>query len=287
MKKTVIILLGLCSLTGGRVAAQAGGDGASPYYVNEGTLIGIGRYNIWNTYLSPSSGPTTGYTGWGLRVLNERMRLVRPHISSQQMLHVDLSLTTNPAATISALSGIIDYSYGYHYRFRPTERLKILAGASARSMFGFIYNTQSANNPTALNFDIDLNLSVAALYTLHLRNCPLTFRCQVETPVAGVLFAPDYGQSYYEIFGLGNLANVVRFSSPHNKRVVRNCLTVDIPLRRWTLRTGYMSNLYYTHINSIKTRHYSHSFMIGLVKEFISFGGKDWKRKNLYQSAYY
>jgi hypothetical protein len=285
MKKAIITMACCLPLW---AAAQRGSSSDAPLYsVNEGTLIGIGRYDIGNTYLSPSSDASASYTGMGLRVLNERMRLVDTRISSQQMLHVDLSYTSNPAATISAMSGVIDYSYGYHYRFMPVEGLRILAGASARGMFGFIYNTQSANNPTALNFDIDLNLSAAALYTLRLRNWPLTFRYQAEAPCAGVLFAPDYGQSYYEIFGLGNMTDVVRFSSLHNKQVIRNYLTVDIPLRRWTLRAGYMNSLYRTDINSIRSHHYSHSFMVGLVKEFISFGGRDLRKKHSFQSAYY
>ena len=285
MKKAILISACCIPLW---TAAQNERYGDPPLYsVNEGTLIGIGRYDIGNTYLSPSSDANASYTGMGLRVLNERMRLVDTRLSAQQILHVDLSLTSNPAATISAMSGVIDYSYGYHYSFHPANRLKILTGAAARGMFGFIYNTQSANNPTALNFDIDLNLSAAALYTLSLRNRPFTLRYQVEAPLAGVLFAPDYGQSYYEIFGLGNMTDVVRFSSLHNKQVIRNYLTVDIPLRTWTLRAGYLSSLYRTDINNIRSHHYSHSFMIGLVKEFISFGGRDLKKKHLFHSAYY
>jgi hypothetical protein len=286
MKKTMILLAGLFGLFG-TLAAQTGEGEDAPYSVNEGTMIGIGRYNIMNSYLSPASESDARYTGTGLRVLNERMKLVRPNLSVQQMLHVDLSMTSNQAVTISALSGIFDYSHGYHYRFEPAPELKLLAGASVRGMFGFIYNTQNANNSTALNADIDLNLSVAGLYTVRLRNYPLRFRYQADVPVAGVLFAPDFGQSYYEIFGLGNLSDVIKFSSLHNKQAMRNYLTVDLPVWNFTVRTGYMNNLYYTDINEIKTRHVSHSFMIGLVKEFIPFRGKGLKKKHLYQSAYY
>ncbi|MDR3193669.1 MAG: DUF3316 domain-containing protein [Tannerella sp.] len=287
MKKRLILLAGLCWLTGSPAAQNNDGDVSPPFSVNEGTMIGLGGYHIGNSYLSPSTDPTTSYTGTGLRVINERMKLLNPHLSSQQILHVDFSLTRNPAITISAISGIIDYTYTFHFRYYPSERLKLLAGPSLRGMFGFIYNTQAANNPTALNADIDLNLSVGALYTLWLRNWPLTFRCQADAPFAGVLFAPDFGQSYYEIFGLGNMTDVVRFGSLHNKQALRSYLTVDLPVAGFTVRTGYVNNLYYTDINNIKTHHVSHSFMIGLVKEFVSFSGKRLKKRHLYQSAYY
>ncbi|MDR1336704.1 MAG: DUF3316 domain-containing protein [Tannerella sp.] len=285
MKKVIILLAGLGWLSV-PLAAQDGEDGV-PCSVNEGTTIGIGRYNLASSYVSPPGEKNISYTGLGLRVLNERMKLVSPQFSLQQIFHVDLSMTQNPGATISAISGIIDYTYGYHYRFYPADNLKLLVGPSLRGMSGFIYNTQSANNSTALNLDIDLNLSVAALYTLSLRGSPLTLRYQAELSSAGVLFAPDYGQSYYEIFGLGNMAGVVQFSSFHNKLAMRNYLTADIPLRKFTVRTGYMNNLYSTNINSVRTHHFSHSFMIGLVKEFVSFKGKELKKRHMYKSAYY
>lgn len=280
-----MLLAGLGWLAGS-LAAQNGEDNV-PYSVNEGTMIGIGRYNLASSYVSPPGEGNISYTGLGLRVLNERMKLVSPNFSLQQIFHVDLSMTQNPGATISALSGIIDYTYGYHYRFYPAENLKLLAGPSLRGMFGFIYNTQSANNSMALNMDLDLNLSVAALYTLYLRRFPLTLRYQADISSAGVLFAPDYGQSYYEIFGLGNMADVVRFSSFHNKLAMRNYLTADIPLWKFTFRTGYMNSLYSTNINGVRTHHFSHSFMIGLVKEFVSFKGKGLKKRHMYNSAYY
>jgi len=272
------------------ISAQTDTDSA-PYSVNEGTLIGIGQYNIYDSYLSDSK-----YTGRGFSIINERMKMVsaHPRFSSQQIFHVNMSSTENPAHTIGLLSGFVDYSYGYHYRFQPADRLKLLAGASVGGMLGFMYNTQGSNNSIAIHADIDLNLSAAALYTLYLRNYPITFRYQIDAPIAGVLFMPEYGQSYYEIFSLGNTSGVIRLSSIQNKRAMRNFLTIDLPLRSFTLRMGYTNSVYY--LNDAKMKgsadptvyhHISHNLMIGLVKEFISFGGKKSRNKNLYQSAYY
>ena len=39
--------------------------------------------------------------------------------------------------------------------------------------------------------------------------------------------------------------------------------------------------------NGIQSHIISHSFMIGLVKEFISFGGKRLKNTQRFRSAYY
>ena len=257
-----------------------------PYYsINEGTLIGIGGYNIKNTYLSPIT-----YSGTGIRILNERMKIVslsEHRVSSLRMIDLAFSSVRNPASTVSALVGYADYTFGYHYRFQPARDLKILTGASVKGMFGFVYNTQTANNPFAAHIDIDLNASAIGIYTFRIKNYPLTCRLQTDIPLAGGLFTPSYGQSYYEIFGLGNISGIVGFSSLHNKLAMRNYASVDFSVWKLTLRMGYLNSFYTTNIHHIQTRYVSHNFMIGFVKEFISFSGNNLKKEHGYKSAYY
>ena len=260
-------------------------DTDRPYSINEGTLIGIGSYHIKNTYLSP-----VNYTGTGLRIVNERMKIIAVSdrkISSWQLLDIDLSSVRNPAGTVGALTGFADYTFGYHYRFQPVRGFKFLTGASVKGMLGFLYNTQSSNNPIATHVDIDLNASIMGIYTFRIKNYPLTCRFQTDIPLTGVLFAPGYGQSYYEIFGLGNTSGIVGFSSLHNKFALRNYFSVDFPVWIVSLRVGYLNSYYTTNINDIETRYVSHNLMIGFVKEFISFSGKNLKKEYGYQSAYY
>ncbi len=128
-------------------------DNDAPYSVNEATLAGFGSYKIKNTYLSAIK-----YDGWGINIVNERMKLVRPHLSRQQMLHLNISTVSHPAGTARSYSGFVDYSYGLHYRFRPASGLKVLVGGSADALFGFVYNMQNSNNPAALHFDAGINL---------------------------------------------------------------------------------------------------------------------------------
>jgi hypothetical protein len=268
------------------LAAQTDSPEDPPFSTNEGTLIGVGHYNIRNSYLSGD----IGYTGWGFHMLNERMRkssLLDRRLSTQQVFYAHLSSTINPAKTISALSGFAEYSYGYHYRFQPAPQLKLLAGGAAHGLLGFMYNTQSSNNPFALSADVDLNLSAAAIYSFRLKNYPLTLRGQMDMPLVGAAFSPQYEQSYYEIFGLGNYDGIIHFTSFHNKFSMRNFITLDFPIKNFTIRAGYLNKLYYTDINNIEVRHVSHNIMIGVAKEFISFGGKRLKNKHAYQSAFY
>lgn len=259
-----------------------------PYPVNEGTLVGIGSYNLKDTYLSP--GKNMNYTGWGVRILNERMKMVslaEYKVSRQQILNVDIAFADNPTETATNFAGFIDYSLGYHYRFKPFPPLKILTGASIRAMSGFIYNTRNGNNPTSAKADIDLNISAMAIYGLNIGNYPLTFRYQTTLPFLGVFFSPHYGQSYYEIFNLGNYSGVIKANSFHNKFSIRNYLTIDFPIGNITVRAGYLHHYYYTDVNNLQTHIVSHSFVIGLVKEFNSFVIQQAKDRKRYKSAFY
>lgn len=268
------------------LAAQSD-DQEIPRSTNESTMIGIGNYNLRDTYLSPST--RINYTGWMARILNERMKVVRLadyRFSRQQIINVEFGSTHNGAETANEYAGFVDYSLGYHYRLRPLTGLQVLAGASARLMGGFIYNTRNSNNPVSGKGDFDLNLSAMAIYGFKIKNYPLTLRYQAEIPFAGVLFSVHKGQPYY-FLSQGDTDGVICFSSFHNKFVMKNYFTIDIPVANFTIRTGYLNSMYRTHVNGIRTHVLSNAFMIGIVKEFVSFGGKRLRNTHQYNSAYY
>lgn len=256
--------------------------------VNAATLIGFGGYNLMDTYLTP--GSRIPYTGWGLRVMNERTKMTRladHRISRQQIFNADIASIRNGAGTTQAFSGFLDYTLGYHYHFHPIPALKLLAGASVHAMGGFIYCTRVSNNPASAKADLDLNLSAQAVYNFQIRNYPLTLRYQAEIPFIGILFSPHYGQSYYEIFDRGNKSGIVPFTSFHNKLAMKNYLTVDFPVGKFTFRAGYLNSLYYLDVNQIQSHIISHSFVIGFVREFIAFDGRKMQQTSKHNSVYY
>ena len=87
---------------------------ALPRSTNSATLVGVGGYNLMDTYLSPGV-PERNYTGIGFSVLHERMQLTRladQRISRQQLFRGELAHTENAAATATDLAGFATYSLG-------------------------------------------------------------------------------------------------------------------------------------------------------------------------------
>lgn len=106
-----------------------------------------------------------------------------------------------------------------------------------------------------------------AIWDLRIKNYPISLRYQVNLPFAGIMFSPNYGQSYYEIFTLGNWNGVINFTSLHNQPSLRQMLTVDFPVGRAKMRLAYLWDAQQSKVNDIKTHTYSHVFMVGFVKE--------------------
>lgn len=286
MKHTVYLIY-VCLWLISPVWAQSGEEEPSLYPVNEATMIGAGGYNLMDTYLTP--GIESRYTGWNLRVMNERMkrlRLADGRIIRQQTISIDGGRTLNGAGTAIDYGLFLDYNLGYHYLWPLLPGLKVMAGASAQIMGGGIYNTRNTNNPVAAKADLNLNVSAMALYSLKIKDYPLTFRYQLILPFAGVSFAPQYSQSYYEMFGLGNHSGMVHFNSFHNKFAMKHYLTVDFPVGNLIVRAGYLNSRYRTAMNCITSHIISNSFVVGFVREFVAFGSKRMRKPHTNSSVY-
>ena len=253
--------------------------------VNEGTMLGGGGYRMRDHYLSQED-----YGGMGFRFMNERMRLLNRsnnRVSRQNIVNIDVSSAINGAENANFLSAFADYSVGYHYRLIPHPYFKIMVGGSARAMLGAVYSTRNGNNPLTVHADMDLNFSTIAIYEFRIKKHPLAIRYQFETPFAGFMFSPVGDMSYYEIFSLGNTAEIFHTNSFNNKFAMRNHLTLDFPFLGMTVRTGYYGSYYSTSVHDVNRYIISHNVMVGFVKEFVAFGGREMRRRNLFRSAYY
>lgn len=225
-------------------------------------MVAAGSSNMYDTYLSPLE-----YDGFSIRVMDERMRdtyWFGGRFRKQQIIEAEFATGQSPARNVREYWGKLRYQLGGHYLFYQNAGLRLSAGGYWDVNVGALYNERNGNNPATGRIYTNLNLSAMASYKWKM----FAFRWQIDTPFAGVLFSPKYGQSYYEI-SLGNTVGIVNFASFHNQRALRNLMTVDIPLNKYILRVGYLGDWYQTQLNSITTHHSTHSFVIGFPLEGI------------------
>ena len=204
------------------------------------TLFGVGYHNLLDTYLSPSE-----YTGTAVRILrehNRHTRLMKGNIAMQNSLQGNLAYCKSPTEDAKDIAGGVDWTIAWRYQWSPRTNLKVLAGPMAAAHLGFVYNTRNGNNPAQARAAVDIGLSAAAIYDFRLLNRTWSARYQIEVPLIGLMFSPNYTQSYYEIFSRGNYDHNIVFTSPFNTPSVRQMLTIDIPLAKSCLRIGYLGN---------------------------------------------
>lgn len=269
MKKLITWLLLLLALP---MQAQEDSLQANRY-VMRATLYGVGFTNILDTYLSPAE-----YTGPEVRILRESMRMTKlmdGRVSVQSLFQGHLSLTENRAGTGSEIAGLVNWNYALHYQFRLSEKLKILAGPLLDLNGGFVYNLRNSNNPAQAKIYANLAASGMVIYRFRIGNYPLVARYQANLPLMGIMFSPEYGQSYYEIFNLKHDGKNVLFTSLHNQPSLRQFLTLDFPIRSVNMRFGYVCDIQQAKVNRLKSHTWSHVFMLGFVKNFYLLKGKN------------
>ena len=241
-------------------------------HVVRSTLVGAGYANVFDTYLSPLE-----YKGPEVRFLFENMRMTRllgGKVSEQHLFQVNFDYTQNPTKSVKSYSGLINWSYSLHYQKKYTERLKLLFGPMLDINGGVIYNQRNSNNPAQAKAYASLGASAMILYKFYIGNYPFSLRYQANLPLMGIMFSPEYGESYYEIFGLGNGGKNILFTSLHNMPSLRQLLTLDIPVKKTILRIGYLCDIQQSKVNNLKSHTYSHDFMIGVVRNLYFLKGK-------------
>ena len=260
MNKTLLILPILLLLSTFSLHAQ------KENIITRTTLYGIGRTNILDTYLSPME-----YTGPELRILRENMRKtkwMKGNVSRQSLFQANVAMTENHAQTGSEFYFLANWNLAYHYIFRINEKLTFLAGPNLDLNGGMIYNFRNSNNPVNAKADINIGASGIATYRFNILQQPFMLRYQLNLPLIGLIFSPEYGQPYYEMSLSHDWSKNICFTSLHNQPSLRQFLTLDFPVATTTLRIGYMCDIRQAHVKHLKNHAWSHTFMIGFVKHF-------------------
>lgn len=228
-------------------------------------LLGVGRTNQLDTYLSPME-----YTGTQVSFLAQSERvthLAKQHVSFQSTFFGAYTSTDNPAETASYIGGRLAYDVAWHYNYSPFRNFNLKGGALLGADLGFLYNDRNGNNPAQGQFSADLSLSAGADYSFALGYLPMRVHYQADMPMLGLMFCPEFGESYYEISQNGVGHDIV-CAHPGNALSFRQMLMLDVCFRRITLRMGYLGDVRQRNARSLKYHDISHSFMFGIVRHF-------------------
>lgn len=227
--------------------------------------IGFGAASLLDTYLSQEN-----YNGWEIRYQSHTTRERSNSRWSSLIIHQGLFNESQPRSNDGReLGGLYVFNYGRRYRLTGDQSLlQVSIGGMGEVGIGFLYNTRNSNNPAQARCYLNLSPSAAASYPIRLRRMVCVARYEVSLPLLGVLFSPNYGQSYYEIFSRGNYDHNLVVTTPFNAPSLRHTLSVDIPVGRYAVRVGYLGDYQQAKVNDLKYHTYSHLFLLGLVRHF-------------------
>ena len=230
------------------------------------TMIAVGTTNILDTYLSQEK-----YKGSDIRFISQSRKPWRQFMQTF-VNEGTLSFGSNRADNNDELGGMYHFSYHLQRFWQLTSTLSLEAGGGIGAQVGFLYNTRNSNNPAQAYASVQLLPSAAATKQLQLFRRTSYLRYELSVPLAGLMFSPNYGQSYYEIFSRGNYDHNIVLTTIAATPSLRHMLTLDIPLSRRKpqsmLRIGYLGDYQQAKVNDLKQHHISHLLVLGWTKRF-------------------
>jgi len=228
-------------------------------------MVGIGAADILDTYLSPEK-----YTGTEVRYISHTIRAREGRRWSRLLVHQgSFSTIESRSGDGNEIAGMYTFTYGARRNWHLSGiNLCLKAGWQADVSAGFLYNTRNGNNPAQGRLALNISPSAGATYYFRLFNHNSSLRYEVSTPLFGVMFSPNYGQSYYEIFTKGNYDHNIVPTTFISAPSLRQMLTLDFTLRRTTLRIGWLGDYRQAKVNNLKYHEYSNMLVVGIVRHF-------------------
>ena len=227
-------------------------------------MIGLGPTKVLDTYLTPENFSGTGITYMYIKELRDTTR----RWSNTYEHEVDLSNTHDRSHNINDLEITYNLYWARYYNFRPVlNGLKLQAGVAANLCAGAIYNMTSSNNPAQARAALNIMPSATATYGFHISRHHFTARYELNLPLVGVMFSPNYGQSYYEIFSRGNYDHNIVPTTFVSAPTFRQLASVDWHCtQKWALRLAYLGNYQQAQVNNLKQHTYTHRILLGITR---------------------
>ncbi len=224
-------------------------------------MVDAGYASVHDSYLTPIT-----YDGLDLAMQYEAMRSIRADKWLWQLqVSADYNYVENDARNndLHKLMGDITFDMQRRWQQLIAHRVDVSVGPMTQLRAGIIYNAVNSNNPVSVRAHWNVGATAMAAWHTRLGRKPITLRYQAQLPVAGVFFAPEYDESYYEIY-LGNHKNLAHLGWWGNRFDMTNYLGADFNFGKTILRLGYRSRLEHWTVNNLHVHDFTHSLVLGI-----------------------
>ena len=222
--------------------------------------LDLGTSAVRNTYLVPLL-----YEGVNVGINFDRWRKMRHgKWNNQQIINVKFAFGDAESGRNSTMwSGRATYRYAMHRQlatYLEKAGMRLYLGPYAGAEIGYDYSLKTAggNNPATMRLVGNVGASAVANFDYRLFGKRCTFDLQLQMPLMGAGFMPEYGASYYETFLLDNTKHNAHFTSLHNQQDLDVRAATNIPFSVLPCfgRSGSMLRLgVYYHIETMDINH--------------------------------
>lgn len=225
--------------------------------------LSVGGTNYLDTYLSPEK-----YRGTELRFVSQVVNDSRKRSMTYLLTHEGaLGSLHNRVGNANEYIGHYDFSYAMMYRWETLGNdMRIMAGGMADAYMGFCYNSRnSSNNPAQGYLSAAIGPQLMVQYRFSVLGKMFCVGYEMRMPFIGVMFSPNYGQSYYEMFNRGNYDHNVVVTTLATFQM-RQQLSLVVPVaKRTAISIGYLSDIRQATPNNLKQHYYYNAATIGVI----------------------
>lgn len=236
----------------------------SSFYRSAGTISLGGVNRCYDSYLSPNN-----YSGLSISGMAEMWRQQKwgnGRWFGQEMYDTYVGLTTFGQG--AAIAVFENFSYAMPWRVAAFDEFCFYVGPEVQARLGLVYNLRNSNNPANIKAALHAGAMGRAEARFDVDYVPVCVAYQLDLPLLGGFFAPEYTQSLYEIFYLDNESPVIHFASPVNCLSARQLVTIDVTHRHSITRFSLGYDVYQWHTSTAAFALHTFQIGIGYVRNF-------------------
>ena len=160
--------------------------------------------------------------------------------------------------------------WGAQYHFATMMGIKgfdILLGPCLQFDLMAREHASNVNKPYSMDCAIDLCAHAGVRYSFGAKRTSYRLQYEITGGVAGVMFVPEYGQSYYEITE-GVVHRNTIFGAWHNRLLFQHQLTLDMQFKHSAWRVGIRHDCLQYHANNLHFMREQAALVVGTVFQY-------------------